>query len=113
MERNLTSIVENNVKFIQQYSFDEWVSKLKSIAIVCISFPSSAEIEEIMNTKNYSVRYDEWGISEITITTNSPEWNSVKIALNCMCILVSRQEGHSKFEPVSTIPLEIIRMFSE
>nr|DAW84529.1 MAG TPA: hypothetical protein [Caudoviricetes sp.] len=113
MERNLTSIVENNVKFIQQYSFDEWVSKLKLVAIACISFPSSAEIEEIMNTKNYSVRYDEWGISEITIIANGSEWNSVEIKLNCICILISRQEGHSRFEPVSTIPLEIIRMFSE
>lgn len=113
MERNLTSIVESNVKFIQQYSFDEWVSKLKSIAIACIPSCSSTKIEEIMNTKNYSVRYDEWGISEITIEANGLEWDSVKIALNCMYILISRQEGHSRFEPVNTIPLEVIRMFSE
>ena len=31
------------------------------------------------------------------------EWDSVKITLKG--ILVSRQEGHSKFEPVNTIPV--------
>ena len=48
---------------------------------------------------------------KIVIIANSPEWDSVKITLNCMGILVSRQEGHSKFEPVNTIPLEVLRMF--
>lgn len=57
MKRDLATIVENNVKFIQQYSFDEWVSKLKLVAIACIPFLSSAKIKEIMDTKNYSVEY--------------------------------------------------------
>lgn len=39
--------------------------------------------------------------------------HSVKITLNCMGILVSRQEGHSRFEPVNTIPLEVLRMFAD
>lgn len=39
-----------------------------------------------------------------------PEWDSVKITLNCMGILVSR---HSRFEPVNTIPLEVLRMFAD
>lgn len=108
MKRDLATIVENNVKFIQQYSFDEWVSKLK---LVAIPFLSSAKIKEIMDTKNYSVEYNELGINQIVIIANSPEWDSVKITLNCMGILVSRQEGHSKFEPVNTIPLEVLRMF--
>lgn len=51
MKRDLATIVENNVKFIQQYSFDEWVSKLKLVAIACIPFLSSAKIKEIMDTK--------------------------------------------------------------
>ena len=51
MKRDLATIVENNVKFIQQYSFDEWVSKLKLVAIACIPFLSSAKIKEIMDKK--------------------------------------------------------------
>jgi hypothetical protein len=76
-------------------------------------FLSSAKIKEIMDTKNYSVEYNELGINQIVIIANSPEWDSVKITLNCMGILVSRQEGHSRFEPVNTIPLEVLRMFAD
>lgn len=79
------------------------------MAIACIPFLSSAKIKEIMDTKNYSVEYNELGINQIVIIANSPEWDSVKITLKG--ILVSRQEGHSKFEPVNTIPLEVLRMF--
>lgn len=113
MERNLTSIVESNIKFIQQYSFDEWISKLKSVAIACIPFVSPAESERIMNTKNYSVEYNELGIGKIVIIANSPEWDSIEIILNCMGIVINRQNGHSKFEHVSTIPLEVLRMFTD
>lgn len=113
MRIDLAAVIENNIKFIQQYSFDEWVSKLKLVAIACIPFLSSAKIKEIMDTKNYSVEYNELGINQIVIIANSPEWDSVKITLNCMGILVSRQEGHSKFESVNTIPLEVLRMFAD
>ena len=113
MKIDFASIVENNIKFIQQYTFDEWVSKLKLIAVACISFPSSALVERIMNTKCFSAEYDEHGISRITVTALSPEYDSVEIALNRVDISVSMQQGHTKFESICTIPLEVLRLFDK
>ncbi len=113
MKKDFSSIVENNIEFIQQYSFDEWVSKLKLIAVACISFPSSALVEKIMTTKCYTVEYNECGISHIIVTALSSEWDSVKIVLNSVSISVSMQQGHSKFEPICTIPLEVLRLFNK
>lgn len=66
-----------------------------------------------MTTKCYTVEYNECGISHIIVTALSSEWDSVKIVLNSVSISVSMQQGHSKFEPICTIPLEVLRLFNK
>lgn len=113
MEKDFASIVENNSKFIQQYSFDDWVSKLKKIALMYIPFPTDDVVDSIINTKNYVVEYKEWGINKIVIVTSTLSWEDIRIELNCLEIKIERQKGHSKFEPIGTLPLKALRMFLE
>lgn len=113
MEKDFASVVKNNSKFIQQYSLDDWVSKLKKIALMYIPFPTDDVVDSITNTKNYVVEYKDLGINKIVVVTSTLSWEDIRIELNCLEIKIERQEGHSKFEPIGTLPLEVLRMFLE
>lgn len=51
--------------------------------------------------------------TKIIIIEESPNWDSVKIELDGLNLLIKKQNGHSYYENVAVIPLRVIRMFNE
>lgn len=113
MKQDLCTIIEDNLKFIQQYPVDELILKLKLVAIAYTQCGSSSKADSIMNTKDYIIRYNDSRVTKIIIIEESPNWDSVKIELDGLNLLIKEQNGHSYYENVAVIPLRVIRMFNE
>ena len=103
--------VKTNEEFINKYTIDEWVTILKHICIACINIPSNNEIDAIMKANSYKVTYEEGKISNIILYTTKLAWEDFKVELNSLYIIVSRQKGHSEFEQITFIPINIFKLF--
>ena len=104
--------VKNNEDFISKYTIDEWITILKHICIACINIPSNNEIDAITNANSYKITYEEGKISNIVLYTTKLAWEDFKVELNSLHIIVSRQKGHSKFEQITFIPIEVFKLFN-
>ena len=64
-----------------------------------------------MKANSYKVTYEEGKISNIILYTTKLAWEDFKVELNSLYIIVSRQKGHSEFEQITFIPINIFKLF--
>lgn len=110
---NLEEKIKNNEDLIRKYTLDQWIALLKHICISCIKRPSEKETEAIMRADSYKVEYEEGKIIKIELYTNNLCWEDFKMELNILNIVISRQKGHSTFEQVTFIPLEVFKILND
>ena len=112
--RNLEELVKDNIEFINSMSCEKWIELLKSIAISTLPFyGSDKNIEAIKNIKCISIHYNEYGLSEIQLTTSKLDYEDFEIKLNNVGIKISQQRGHSNFEEYCFIPIEAFRIVNK
>lgn len=45
--------------------------------------------------------------------TNTLDYKDFKVEISSVSIIVSRQDGHTNYEQVAYIPIEVLRLFCE
>lgn len=109
---NLSQKYEDNILFIQKFPAEKLIKNMKRAALACVSYISTAEREAIENTEDYSIKYIEKRITKIKILTNKLPWEDYRIELDISSISIYQQKGYSKYELISSIPIEVLRIFT-
>lgn len=113
--RNIDNVIEFNSKFVNSLSCDEWIKLLKLIVISYLPLygDNSKDIEAINNIKDMTIHYGEFGLHSIKLMTSKLEYEDFSIELNQMNITISKQKGYAKFEELSKIPIEVLRLIKQ
>lgn len=107
---NLENEFKLNQDLINCLDASDWVEILKSIAISYLYFlPKKEEIEAIKEANDITIKYNDGNINNITIYSSKLCWENFKIELNITGIIISRQNGHSKFEELHKLPISTVR----
>lgn len=104
--------VKSNEELISLYTLEELIDILKQICIACISLPTEKETEAITNADSYNVKYEEGKLRNLTVYTNVLEYKNFKMELNSLYITISKQNGHTAFEKVTFIPIEVFKLLN-
>lgn len=102
--------LQENLEFINRYSLEEWIEKLKQMTILCDLHYIQEDAEVITKANDYSVEYIGGKISKIVLVGNSNP-RSYKMELDPINIIISKQEGYSKFEEILNIPIACLKVF--
>lgn len=104
-----------NREILNSLSPETWIKILKETTIAFKQHVlSDNEKSAIMDAKSIVIKYDDFGLCEITIIVTSKDaYEDYKIELNTMFIVISQQKGHSKFEELSRIPIAFFRVIDK
>lgn len=111
--KTLEELLTANREILNSLSPETWIKILKETTIAFKPRVLSDK-SAIMNAKNIVIKYDDFGLCEITIiATSECAYEGYKIELNTMFIVISQQKGYSKFEEFSRIPIAFFRVIDK
>ena len=104
--------IKENIKFINEYTLDDWINTIKDIFIDFKLFVKDEEVEYVYSQNNYTVKYENNLIDDIIIYLKLKYIDEyTKCHLSSCFLDFEKSIGGGRYEITNRIPIYALRIF--